>query len=83
MATISANGDSKIGSLIGDAFKEVGNDGVVTVKDGHTMEDTLEVTKGLKFDRGYISPLFVTDAKSKSSGGLSAQAHVVQPASAR
>jgi chaperonin GroEL len=65
VATISANGDVAMGKLIAEAFNKVGKDGVITVKDGQTLEDQLEVTEGMKFDRGYISPFFVNNAKSK------------------
>lgn len=64
VATISANGDSHIGKLISSAMEKVGKEGVITVKEGKTIEDELEVTEGMRFDRGYISPYFVTDAKS-------------------
>ena len=60
VATISANGDKKIGELISDAMKRVGRDGVITVKDGKTLQDELDVIEGMKFDRGYISPYFLT-----------------------
>ena len=65
VATISANGEKKIGELIGDAFEKVGNDGVISVQDGRSFEDSLEVVEGMKFDRGYISPFFITDAKKQ------------------
>lgn len=63
VATISANGDAHIGKLIANAMEKVGKEGVITVKEGRTIEDELEVTEGMRFDRGYISPYFVTDTK--------------------
>jgi chaperonin GroEL len=63
VATISANGDKGIGNLIAEAMKKVGNEGVVTVKDGKTLHDELELIEGLKFDRGYISPYFINSSK--------------------
>jgi chaperonin GroEL len=66
VATISANGDKKLGNLIAEAFDKVGNDGVITVQDGKSFEDTLEVVEGMKFDRGYISPFFVTNQKKQT-----------------
>lgn len=63
VATISANGDKSVGKLISDAIKKVGRDGVITVKDGKTMNDELEVIEGMKFDRGYISPYFINSSK--------------------
>jgi chaperonin GroEL len=63
VATISANGDKSIGDLISNAMKKVGKDGVITVKDGKTLNDELEVIEGLKFDRGYISPYFINSSK--------------------
>jgi chaperonin GroEL len=63
VATISANGDKVIGNLISEAMKKVGNKGVITVKDGKTLDDELETIEGLKFDRGYISPYFINSSK--------------------
>ncbi len=63
VATISANGDTSVGKLISDAMKKVGKEGVITVKDGKTLIDELEVIEGMKFDRGYISPYFINSAK--------------------
>ena len=63
VATISANGDVSIGKLISDAMKKVGKDGVLTVKDGKTLYDELEVIEGMKFDRGFISPYFINTSK--------------------
>lgn len=64
VATISANGDSHIGQLLASAMEKVGKEGVITVKEGKTLEDELEVTEGMRFDRGFISPYFITDTKS-------------------
>ena len=64
VATISANGDNHIGKLIAQAMEKVGKEGVITVKEGKTVEDELEVTEGMKFDRGFISGYFITDTKT-------------------
>jgi chaperonin GroEL len=63
VATISANGDIAIGELISNAMKKVGRDGVITVKDGKTLLDEMEVIEGMKFDRGFISPYFINSTK--------------------
>ena len=65
VATISANGDKEIGNLISNAMERVGRNGVITVKDGKTLNDELEVIEGMKFDRGYISPYFINSAKGQ------------------
>ena len=64
VGTISANGDHPIGKLIAEAMEKVGKDGVITVEESKTMETALEVVEGMQFDRGYLSPYFVTDAES-------------------
>merc|ERR1711881_300413 len=63
VATISANGDTLIGELISDAMKRVGREGVITVKDGKTLHDEMDVIEGMKFDRGFISPYFINSSK--------------------
>jgi len=64
VATISANGDSTIGEIIADAMDKVGKDGTITVEEAKAMETTLDVVEGMQFDKGYISPYFVTDAEA-------------------
>ena len=64
VGTISANTDKHVGNIIAEAMKKVGKDGVITVEESKTMETALEVVEGMQFDRGYLSPYFVTDASS-------------------
>src|SRR3954468_9472540 len=63
IGTISANGDSEIGRFLAEAMQKVGNDGVITVEEAKSLETELEVVKGMQFDRGYISPYFVTNTE--------------------
>ncbi|KAL8439187.1 hypothetical protein Efla_005438 [Eimeria flavescens] len=65
VATISANGDSQVGSLIGEAMAKVGREGTITVAEGKALQHALEVVEGLRFDRGYLSPYFITNAKEQ------------------
>jgi len=64
VATISANGDMEIGRIIAEAMEKVGNDGTITVEEAKGIETTLDVVEGMQFDKGYLSPYFVTDAES-------------------
>merc|ERR1719468_1279721 len=65
VATIAANGDEQIGQMITDAFERVGKDGTITVQDGKTLTHELEVVEGMRLDRGFISPYFITDQKAQ------------------
>ena len=63
VGTVAANGDAEIGQILADAMEQVGKDGVITVEEGKSLETTFEVVVGLQFDKGYLSPYFVTDSE--------------------
>jgi chaperonin GroEL len=67
VATISANGDKHIGGILAGIFDKLGANGTITVQDGKTLETEVEYVEGIKWDRGFISPYFVTDTKTSKA----------------
>ena len=67
VGTISANSDESIGNIIADAMKKVGKEGVITVEEGNSLDNELDVVEGMQFDRGYLSPYFVNNQQSMSA----------------
>jgi len=67
VGTISANGDAEVGKLVAEGMEKVGKDGVMTVEEGKSMETALEVVEGMQFDKGYISPYFMTEAQTREA----------------
>ncbi len=67
VGTISANGDTDVGAMIAEAMQKVGNEGVITVEEAKSLDTELDVVEGMQFDRGYLSPYFVTDAEKMSA----------------
>jgi chaperonin GroEL len=82
VATISANGDAHVGQLIAQAMEKVGKEGVITVKEGKTIEDEIEITEGMRFDRGYISSV-ISGSSDATAESVWITGHTLLPTSSR